>query len=65
MNTVLQFCQRFDTNGHSEEVVNKNKVGAGKKLTCLDPKFLKIGHRGAELQRYKVLEKSGDDSDFV
>jgi len=45
--------------------VKKNKVGAGKKLTCLDPKFLKIGHRGAELQRYKVLEKSGDDSDLI
>jgi len=45
--------------------VKKNKVRAGKKLTCLGPKILKIGHQGAELQRYKVLEKSGDDSDFV
>jgi hypothetical protein len=34
--------------------VKKNKVGAGKKLTCLGPKILKIGHQGAELQCNKV-----------
>ena len=45
--------------------MKKNEVGAGKKLTYLGPKFLEIGRRGAELQRYKVLEKSGDDSDLI
>ena len=39
----------------SEEVVKKNKVGAGKKLTCLGFEILKIGHRGAELQCSKVV----------
>ena len=48
------FRHRFDTNGRSEEAVKKNKVGAGKKLTCLGPKILKIGRRGGELPCHKV-----------
>ena len=45
--------------------MKKNEVGAGKKLTCLGSEILKIGRRGAKLQRYKVLEKSGDDSYLI
>ncbi len=37
----------FDINGRSEEVVKKNEVVPGKKLTYLDVKILKIGHREA------------------
>ena len=44
----------FDTNGRSEEVVKKNEVVPGKKLTYLDVKILKIGHREAWIQPGKV-----------
>ncbi len=43
----------FDTNGCSEEVVKKNKVVAGKKLTRLSFEIFKIGPQEAEIRRDK------------
>ncbi len=51
----------FDTNGRSEEVVKKNKVVAGKKLTCLSFEILKIGHQEAKIQPCK---ETGNDPEL-
>ncbi len=51
----------FDTNGRSEEVVKKNKVVAGKKLTCLGVEILKIGHREAKIRPCK---ETGNDPEL-
>ncbi len=51
----------FDTNGRSEEVVKKNKVVAGKKLTCLGVEILKIGHQEAKIRPCK---ETGNDPEL-
>ena len=43
--------------------MKKNEVVAGKKLTYLDVKILKIGHREAEIRSGKEKVKSGDHLD--